>query len=342
MAETSLTSDHVEVAGAFEAMELYFERGWTDGLPVVPPTAEAVERFLDAAGLVPERVLGVEPTKSAVITAEKAAVNAVMAGCRPEYMPVIAAAVEAMSEDRFSLHAITVSTMGAAILVIVGGPVSRELGVNSGTSVFGPGHRANATIGRAIRLIVMNVLGTRPGVLDKGTLGHAGRYTWCIAEDEELSPWQPLHADRGLPADASAVTVFAGLAAAQVGEGVASEPEGILDAFKDSLFAMGPQMQELLVVLCPEHIEHIRRAGWSKQQIGEYLYETARRSAGEWAAAGRPAAGADDDRPVSALASPDAALTIVAGGAGGAWSMAIPSWSLGARSKAVTKPVSSV
>ena len=257
-------------------------------------------------------------------------------------MPVVAAAVEAMSEDRFSLHAITVSTMGAAILVIVGGPVSRELGVNSGTSVFGPGHRVNATIGRAIRLIVMNVLGTRPGVLDKGTLGHAGRYTWCIAEDEELSPWQPLHADRGLTADASAVTVFAGLAAAQVGEGVASEPEVILDAFKDSLFAMGPQMQELLVVLCPEHIEHFRRAGWSKRQVGEYFYETARRPAGEWAAAGRPVAGADGDRPVSALASPDAVMTIVAGGAGGAWSMAVPSWSLGARSKAVTKPVSSV
>ena len=338
----SLTSDHVEVADAFEAMELYFKRGWSDGLPVVPPTADAVGRFLDAAGLVPDRVLGVEPTKGAVITAEKAAINAVMAGCRPEYMPVIAAAVEAMSEEQFSLHAITVSTMGAAILVVVGGPVSRDLGVNPGTSVFGPGHRANATIGRAIRLIVMNVLGTQPGVLDKGTLGHAGRYTWCIAENEELSPWPPLHADRGLPADASAVTVFAGLAAAQVGEGVASEPEGILDAFTDSLFSMGPWMQELLVVLCPEHLEHFRRAGWSKQQVGEYLYETATRPASEWAAAGRPAAAGDGDgdRPVSALASPDAAMTIVAGGGGGAWSMAIPSWSLGARSRSVTRLVS--
>lgn len=341
MVETRLSSEVIEVADPFDAIELYHERGWSDGLPIVPPTEAAVARFLDAGGLQADRVLGVEPTKGGVITAEKAAVNAVMAGCKPEYMPVIAAAVEAMTAEKFSLHAITVSTMGAGVLVVVNGPVVEKLGINSGVSVFGPGHRANATIGRAIRLIVMNVLGTRPGVLDKATLGHAGKYTWCVAEAEQISPWPSLHVDRGLPLESSAVTVFAGLSPVQVGQHAASTPEGILDGFVDSLFAMSPGMMELIVVLCPEHMAYIRESGWSKAQVGEYLYEAATRPASAWGSAGRVATGADGnvDRPVSALAGPEAVVPIVAGGEGGAWSMLIPTWSHGARSRSVTRPV---
>jgi hypothetical protein len=342
MTQTRLISESIDVKDAFEAIEAYFDRGWSDGLPVVPPTPEAVTAALDAAALAPDQILGVEPTKGAVVTAEKAAINAVMAGCRPEYMPVVAAAVEAITADEFNLHAITVSTMGAGILLVVNGPIAAELEINSGVSAFGPGHRPNATIGRAVRLIVMNVLGTRSeDGLDKATLGHPGKYSWCVAESDEFLPWEPLHVSRGYSAEESAVTVFAGLSGLQFGQHEANTPEGILDAFAERLYPFGPGIQQVVIVICPEHAEHFARAGWKKGQVGQYLFENARRPASEWASAGLPGGGAQEggDEFLSALASPDAAVPIVLGGAGGAWSMVIPTWSMGARSKAVTRPI---
>ena len=211
MSTQPLTSNRLEFDDAVEVVEYYFDQGWTDGLPVVPPTVDRVAEFLDAAGRSASDIVGTEPTKGRVITAEKMAINAVMAGCRPEYFPVVVAAIEAMSEPQFNLHAISVSTMGAAVMTVVSGPIARELSLNSGVNVFGPGNRANATIGRAVRLVMMNVTGAEPGELDKATLGHAGKYTWCIAEAEEASPWEPLHVERGFDHDQSAVSVFAGL-----------------------------------------------------------------------------------------------------------------------------------
>ena len=172
-------------------------RGGRTGCRLCPPTPERVGEFLDYVGRSPSEILGTEPTKGRVITVEKVAINAVMAGCLPEYFPVVLAAVEALVEPQFNLHAITVSTMGAAVLAVVNGPIANDLAMNSAVSVFGPGHRANATIGRAIRLVIINVTGAVPGVLDKATLGHPGKYTWCIAEAEEVSPWEPLHVERG-------------------------------------------------------------------------------------------------------------------------------------------------
>ncbi len=345
MVETRLSSDLIDIGDAFEGIEAYFERGWSDGLPVVPPTPAAVSAALGAASLAPDEILGVEPTKGAVITAEKAAINAVMAGCRPEYMPVVAAAVAAISADKFNLHAITVSTMGAGILLVVNGPIAKRLEINSGVSAFGPGHRANATIGRAIRLIVMNVLGTRSDDgLDKATLGHPGKYSWCIAENEDALPWDALHVARGRAAGASTVTVFAGLSGLQFGEHEASTPEGILDAFAERLYPLGAGVKQVVLVICPEHAEHFARAGWKREQVGQYLFENARKPASEWAKSGLPSSGrpatADGagggDEMVSALDSPAAAVPIVVGGAGGGWSMVIPTWSLGAKSRAVT------
>ena len=339
--EMTFTSEAIEVSGALEAIELYSERGWTDGLPIVPPTEGLVAEFVAALGVAPDTVLGVEPTKGAVVTVEKAAINAVMAGCRPQHMPVVAAVVEAMTSPEFSLHAITVSTMGAAVLVIVNGPVAADLGINSGVSVFGPGNRANASIGRAIRLIIINVLGTRVGDLDKATIGHPGKYAWCMAENEELSPWEPLHVTRGQASDTSAVTVAAGLGPFQVGQHRDDAPERILDAFVDPLFAMGPLMKEVLIMICPEHLEHFRSAGWAKGQIGEYLHETARRPASAWAAAGRPVPEFESNspEPISALVSPDAMIPVVAGGGGGAWSQIVATWSHGNASRMVTRRV---
>src|SRR5437870_6036814 len=205
----TLTAAEHEVAGWAEAIETYFERGWTDGLPVVPATAEAVRRFLEAAGRRPDDVVLRESTRRRTITAEKIAINAVMAGCRPEYMPVLLAALEAMADPAFTLHGAITSTGGSATLLVVNGPIRKRLGFNAGGNVFGPGWRANATIGRAIRLITLNCLGALPGVLDRSTQGHPGKYTYCIAENEEESPWEPLHVERGFARDASAVTVFA-------------------------------------------------------------------------------------------------------------------------------------
>lgn len=336
-----LTSEAQEVSDAFEAIESYFERGWTDGLPVVPPTPEAVEKFLNVANLQPDQILGVEPTKGAVITAEKAAINAVMAGCKPEYMPVVAAAVEAITEDKFSLHGISVSTMGAGILLVVSGPIVDRLGINYAESVFGPGNRANATIGRAVRLIVSNVIGTRAGDLDKATLGHAGKYTWCIAEKVSRLPWEPLHVARGFAPDESTVTTFAGLSGIQVGEHEANTPEGVLDAFAGRLYAVGQNMQEVLIVICPEHAAHLKTAGWSRRQVCEYLYERTKSPPPQLFSQGgvKEALGEESPTGAGALASPDAVVPIVAGGDGGGWSSVIPMWATGTKTKSVTKRI---
>ena len=344
-----LTSDSIEVPGALEAIETYFDKGWSDGLPVVPPTPEAVSTTLEAANLSPDAILGIEPVKGAVITAEKAAINAVMAGCKPEYMPVVAAAVEAITAPEFNLHGITVSTMGAAILLVINGPIANELEINSGVSAFGPGHRANATVGRAIRLIVMNVLGTRSDDgLDKATLGHPGKYTWCIAENDQARPekWEPMHVTRGLEATDSSVTVFSGLSGAQFGDHASNTPEGILNSFAERLYPLGPQVTEVILAICPEHAAHFDREGWNKEQVGQYLFETARKSAAEWGEMGlavgpgdKSSESRDPDESVSALKSPESAIPVVVGGDGGAWSAVIPTWSLGSRSKAVTRKI---
>lgn len=342
---TRLTSDSLELPGALEAIETYFENGWSDGLPIVPPTPEAVEATLKAANLSPDAILGIEPVKGAVVTAEKTAINAVMAGCKPEYMPVVAAAVDAITQPEFNLHGITVSTMGAAILIVVNGPIAKELEINSGVSAFGPGHRANATIGRAIRLIVMNVLGTRSDDgLDKATLGHPGKYTWCIAENEDRLPWEPLHVTRGFNADQSTVTVFSGLSGAQFGDHESNTPEGVLDSFAGRLFPLGPGVSEVILAICPEHAAHLKRENWSKKQVGQYLYETVRRTSAEWdsmkVAVGpehKKSETPDPNEVINSLESPESVFPIIVGGDGGGWSSVIPTWSLGTRSKAVTR-----
>ncbi len=181
-------------------MEYFYEQGWTDGLPVVPPTPEKVSEFLEYGNKFPGDILGMIPARNRIITAEKVAINAVMAGCLPNYMPVIVAALEAMCQEAFNLHGITATTGGTAPLLIVNGPAAQQLNINGGVNCFGPGVRANATIGRAIRLMLMNVCGSVPGVLDKACLGHPGKYSYCIAEDEENNPWEPSECESRHPA----------------------------------------------------------------------------------------------------------------------------------------------
>jgi hypothetical protein len=337
-----LVSKGFEFDDAADAVEFYFERGWADGLPVVPPTDDTVRRFLDEAGRAPSDIVATEPTRGRVITAEKVAINAVMAGCLPEYMPVVLAAIEAMDQPKFNLHAITASTMGAAVLTVVNGPVAGRLGMNSGVNVFGPGCRPNATIGRAIRLVLTNVSGASPGELDKATLGHPGKYSFCIAEAEDVSPWSPLHVERGLDPGQSAVTVFAALSPIGSANHSGPEPEVILPSLVDAMFAAGPLQHEIIVVLCPEQIGYIRAAGWSKDQVRQFLFKMARRPASEWRRLGKASRGGIGDaadESVPAVRSPDGITLIVAGGAAGAFTAVIPIWGGAADTLSVTNEI---
>src|SRR5690349_15125142 len=233
--ETSLASATYDVADAFEANELFQRNGWTDGLPIVPPTESAVRACLSSARLLPADVVGVEPVRRRRITAEKLAIAAVMAGCLPEYMPVVVGIVKAMCEPPLGLHGVTASTGGSAPFVVVNGPVRTRLGMNATHNVFANASRANATIGRSIRLFILNVLGGVPGQLDRATLGHPGKFTFCIAEDEEDSPWLPLSVERGIAAGQSAVTVLAAESPHQVMNEWTHDPREILDTYAGAI-----------------------------------------------------------------------------------------------------------
>ena len=209
------------------------------------------------------------------VTAEKVAINAVMAGCRPEYMPVVVAAIEGIGDPRWSYHGPGTSTAGAGVLLIVNGPVARELDVNAGDNLFGPGWRANLTIGRAVRLVMRNVCGSRPGTLDRGTLGHPGKLSYVIAENEAESPWPPLHVERGFRPDQSAVTVVAAAAPRQFYNQLSNTAEGVLTTLADDMRSSGNLMGQpnFVVVLAGEHMRTIAGDGWSKAMIREFLFD---------------------------------------------------------------------
>ena len=341
MTSGQLSSARLEFDSWNEVVEGFMDRGWTDGLPILPPTPDLVDACLEAGGRNPSDILGTEPTKGRVITAEKVAVNTVMAGCRPEYFRVVAAAVEAMCEPKFNLHAITASTQGAAVLALVNGPIAKEIGLNSGVSVFGPGHRANATIGRAIGLVIINATGSQSGEIDKATIGHPGKYTWCMAELEDTSPWDPFHTGRGFSKDQSTISLFAALSPIQVDNHAYQRPEEILVSFREAMFAGGGgwNQGEVVVVLCPEHVGNLERAGWSKEQVREFLHESAKRPIDGWRASGRfirDEVGEADD-VLHSVTSADGISVVVAGGGAGAFSCVIPLWSGGTGSRSVTR-----
>ena len=343
MSTQPLFSKQYEVADAFEAMELAFEQGWTDGLPVIPPTEERVNASLEYAGRAPTDVLGVVPVRNRVVTAEKVAINAVMAGCKPEYMPVVVAAVEALLDPIYNLHGTSNSTGSAAPLLIMNGPVRHRLGFNSGSNLFGPGNRANATVGRAMRLFLLNVCGAAPGVLDRSTMGHPGQYTYCIAEDEEINPWEPFHATQGFAQEDSTVMALPALAPLQVSNRYSQRPEDILSAYADVLLAAGASQGQVVVIIAPELLKHIKDAGWSRRQVQEFLQRTAQRTAAQWAKAGRiePAEGMGENaqKLVPACTNPEGIFIITAGGAAGIWGAVVPLWQGGLRARAATRRI---
>jgi hypothetical protein len=285
----------VVTADALEAIELFTERGWTDGLPVVPPTDERVRDFLDLAGRDPHEVLLEVAENRRRVTVGLAAINAVMAGCLPSYFPVILAALEGWADERWGMgdrtyfYMSNASTGSGGQLLVVNGPIRRELGVNSGVNVFGPGARANAAIGRAMRLILINALGMTPAVVDNACQGDPAKFSYCIAENEEESPWEPLHVERGFSIDESTVTTFGGYGPEPIDNRLSHTPDGILYSIADTLSRIGPMLSvddTRMVVMGPEHAQIIARHGWSKQDVKTFLYEHCRRSLDDLARAG--------------------------------------------------------
>lgn len=338
---TQLTTARIEVADEEAAQDLFTRRGWGDGLPVVVPTPARVGRFVEASGLAPGDVVGVLPEQGRELTVEKVAVNAVAAGCREEYMSVLLAAVRALTREEFCLHSTTVSGATAPLLVL-SGPVVEQINVNTSYSVFGPGHRANATIGRAVRLILQNLCGGIPGVMDKATFGHPGKFSYCIGESRDANPWTPLHADRGLPADVSAVTVFAGEAPVNARNDWSHEPGPVLATIADAMLPSHYTGGCVVVVLGPLHAAIMARAGMSKADVRSALFGLARRSVADLKRAGRlpgPIAAGDEDEMRPVVRRSEDVLVTVAGGDLYGYSAVIPYWIGGHDSVPVTEPL---
>jgi hypothetical protein len=270
-----------------EMFDYFMKKGWGDGLPFIPPTRERVERMLEAnPKLDPDELLGLIPPRRGHATIRQVAVNAVMAGCRPEYLPVVVTAVQCVLDPSWNLPAIQATTHPAAPLVVINGPIAKQIGANWSYGVFGPGNRANATIGRAMRLIFMNIGGARPGAGDQSGQGQPSKYTYCIAENEVESPWEPLHVTRGLHPEQSAVTVFGGTNPENVNDHVSGNPVGILTTMADVIATMGSNntyynMLEILCVFGPEHAQIIASHGWTREDVQYYLYEHAREPLGK-------------------------------------------------------------
>jgi hypothetical protein len=269
----------ISVPAGTDLVEWYFERGWTDGLPVVPPTRERVDETGAALGGAPDLVEYKVPPRHGSLTREILAINMVMAGCKPGYAPVVRAAMLALTAKPFNLNGVQATTHMAAPLLVVNGPLARAIGMNGDCNAFGSGNRANATIGRALRLILLNVGGGWPGELDKSTLGHPGKYTYCVAENENSSPWAPYHVEKGLGADESTVFVLAAEPPHSVTNHVANDAEGILDSIASAMSTIANNNAvssgHCAVIIGPEHARTIAARGWTRHDVKSYLHMNA-------------------------------------------------------------------
>ena len=266
-----------------ELNRLYMKRRCADGLPIVPPTEEAVQRMLRHTKRAPNDIVATIAPGMGAATVEYIAIQAVMAGCYPEYLPVLIAAAEAVSEPRFKLQSIQATTNPAAVWLLVNGPAARWLEVNSGSGCLGPGTWANATLGRALRLILMNIGGALPGDMDRATQGQPGKYTFCCAENEDASPWEPLHVERGFATDASTVTVVGALGTWSMNM-TARGPEEVIAMIGDTM--QYPASSDYIhagnpfVILSPQHADLFHAAGWSKAEVKRRLWQASKMRAG--------------------------------------------------------------
>src|SRR5438128_8198227 len=340
VASAGTEANVVRVPAGTDLTEWYFERGWTDGLPVIPPTRARVDAVVEALGGNPHFVECKVPPRHGSLTREVLAINMVMAGCKPEYAPVVRAAMLALTTDAFNLNGVQATTHMAAPRVIVTGRIARELGMNGDCRPFGSGNRANATIGRALRLVLLNVGGGWPGELDKSTLGHPGKYTYCVAENEAMSPWAPYHVEKGFRSEDSTVFVLAAEPPHSVTNHVANDPEGILDSIASAMSTIAHNNAvssgHCAVVIGPEHAKTIAGKGWTRHDVRNYLHMNAwnlfgrlpfdhrygrvyNRNLPRWY-------NPDPDSRIPIVPSPDHIHLFVIGGAAGRFSAFIPSW----------------
>ena len=307
-----LGSRSIQIAAQEDEFEAMYERGWTDGLPVVPPTPDRVLAMLEGTQRAPDEVVAIIPPDLAECTVEKVAINAVMAGCRPEYLPAVIAAVEAACTDEFNMHGLLATTWFAGPILIVNGPIRLRLGMNSGVNVFGQGNRANASIGRALQLVVRNVGGGRPGGVDRATFGTPGKYTFCFAENEEGSPWEPLSVARGIAPGASALTLFGGYGVNALSDQASRTAEALVATFARGLAEVS---RDAVLTVSPDHARLFREAGWSRAQVITALGDLLGRDASN-------------------------VLLVHAGGGAGLFSALLPGWVGGAEgSQPVTQAI---
>jgi hypothetical protein len=325
-----------------DAMDLCENLGWTDGLPVVPPTKERVQRVLTGTRRAPDELICRVPPAWGRATVERIAINAAMAGCRPEHLPVVIAALEALMDPKVNLHGVQCTTHVSTPLLIINGPIRERIGVNSGHNCFGQGTLANAVIGRAIRLVMTNIGGAKPGEMDKATFGHPGKYSYCTGENEEVNPWEPFHVEHGFKREDSTVTVFAAEAPHNVNNHGADNPFDLLRTIASVMATLGNNnmylMSESFIVLGQEHADIIAREGWTKNNVKSFIFEHARRPIKELKMGGmysryevdrniwpRWIEREDDNSMVPVARRPEDINIIVAGGAG-RHSLVIPGW----------------
>ena len=306
--------------------DVYVDRGWTDGLPIIPPSEERVEEFLKWTDRDPREIIAVLPPRQGEATVEKLAINAVMAGCRPEYFPVLLTAVEAVAEPAFNLDAVQATTHPVTPLLIVNGPIAREIGLNAGYNAFGQGFRPNMTLGRALRLVLMNLGGGLPGSGDRSTQGSPAKIAYCVAENEDANPWDPLHVEAGFDRDTSTLTVVPCEGPHNIQDHYSTTGLGILHTIAGAMGQAGSNnlldRGWPLLSLGPEHAATIARDGYTKQAVKEFIFEHGRFPLGRLGAEyrrqqiERHRVIDDPGTMIPIVASPDALSVIVVGGAG--------------------------
>ena len=343
-----LHSRQIEIASSEDEFEAMFSRGFTDGLPVVPPTPERVMRMLSGTTRDPQEVVAIAPPDLVELTVEKIAINAVMAGCLPEYLPWVIAAVEAICTDEYNIHGVLATTMPVGPVIICNGPGTRAIGMNSGVNVLGQGNRANLTIGRAVQLIIRNVGGGRPGEVDRAAHGHPGKLSFCFAEDELGSPFTSLAVSRGFDATQNTVTVFTGEGPRCVVDQLAREPEQLAQSLAVCLRTVHhpklPFAFDAVLVLGPEHARVFAQAGWSRERVLQEVHDRLQMPGAEIVrGAGGMAEGVQEAFKDATLPKfrPGGLMLVHAGGPAGLFSAIIGGWVNGAAgSDPVTKVVS--
>jgi hypothetical protein len=316
-------SSLAEASDTIEAIEECYRLGWSDGLPVVPPADYKVREMLQYVGMTGEEELLSLEMRRRVLTSENAAANAVMAGCLPEYFPVLVTTLRALEEEKNYVNMAASSTSSPAILMIVNGPVREQLGINARDGLFGPGFRANACLGRAVRLCFMNGFEARPGILDRGTLGNPSKYTLCIADNEEDSPWGPLHVSRGFQPEDSCVTIAVAYNPITINNSYGHSGETILASIADTLRSSCLVWRfpaQWVLVIGPEHAITLQDDGWTRRGIQDYLIENATRPLSELIRLGvaqGPEKPGDDQLIRRCSRAPEDIILVMGGGTGG-------------------------